>query len=141
MSKPNDCILQTHSINELIDENTELVVRILGERIKQDSEDMQFCLEYPNLGRLSDGLASELTRYAKQIRIDNRRAMNLPAFTVAEAKKLANDNYSSWGQWVIECLDDEELLEEIIDFDTIEDWIEIREQVADAHREIENTAF
>lgn len=141
MSKPNDCILQTHSINELITENTELVCRLLGERIKEDSEDMQFCLEYPNLSRLSVFLAGDLLRYAKQIRIDNRHAMNLPVFTVAEAKKLANENYSDWGQWVIECLDDEELHEEILDYDTIEDWVEMRVGVADAHRDIENTAF
>ena len=37
-----------------------------------------------------------------------------------KAKKDAMDNYSTWGQWIVECYDDDELRESLEDVDR--DW-------------------
>jgi hypothetical protein len=63
------------------------------------------------------------------------------AINLDEAKKLALENYSTWGQWVVECFEDSELREELDDFDTMEEWVEIRIGVADANEEIENSSW
>ncbi len=54
---------------------------------------------------------------------------------VAEAKKLAQDNYESWGQYVVECYTDSELEKDLSDFDSLEDWVDIRIRVADVLEE------
>lgn len=54
-----------------------------------------------------------------------------------KALELAQDNYATWGQYVVETTTLEELQEQLEDFDTLEQWVEVRERVADAYREIE----
>jgi len=54
---------------------------------------------------------------------------------IVEAKKLANDNYESWGQYVVECYTDSELEKDLSDFDSLEDWVDIRIRVADVLEE------
>ena len=49
---------------------------------------------------------------------------------MSKVKKLAQDNYNSWGQYVVECYSDEELREDLSDFSTVEEWIEVRISVA-----------
>jgi hypothetical protein len=56
---------------------------------------------------------------------------------IAEAKKLANDNYESWGQYIVECYEDSELAESLESFDTLEDWIEVRISIANIYEERE----
>lgn len=48
---------------------------------------------------------------------------------VQKAKELAEENYSEWGQWVVECMTDEEVQEDIGN-STIEEWVEIRKKIA-----------
>jgi hypothetical protein len=54
---------------------------------------------------------------------------------IVEAKRLAQDNYEGWGQYVVECYEDSELAESLESFDTLEDWIEIRITVAEVYAE------
>ena len=54
---------------------------------------------------------------------------------VDQAKKLAQDNYETWGHWIVECYDDDEVAENLADFDSLEEWIDIRIRVAEVHRE------
>jgi hypothetical protein len=54
---------------------------------------------------------------------------------IVEAKRLAQDNYGSWGQYVVECYEDSELAESLESFDTLEDWIEVRIVVAEVYAE------
>ena len=56
---------------------------------------------------------------------------------IAEAKKLANDNYETWGQYIVECYEDSELAESLESFDTLEDWIEVRIAVAEVYADRE----
>jgi hypothetical protein len=56
---------------------------------------------------------------------------------IAEAKELANDNYESWGQYVVECYEDSELAESLESFDNLEDWVEVRIAVAEVYAERE----
>lgn len=60
---------------------------------------------------------------------------------IEKAKKLAEENYSTWGQWVIECYTDSELGENLEDFRTIEEWVKVRQDVAGYYKEIESTAW
>jgi hypothetical protein len=59
---------------------------------------------------------------------------------VEQAKKLAMDNYDSWGQFVIECMTDNEIEASLFDL-TLEEWVKIREDVGGYFREIERTKF
>lgn len=54
---------------------------------------------------------------------------------INRAKKLAQDNYETWGQYVVECYTDEELTEDLSDFSTLEEWIDIRISVANVLEE------
>lgn len=56
---------------------------------------------------------------------------------IVEAKELAQDNYETWGQYVVECYEDSELAESLEGFDTLEDWIEVRIRVAGVYAERE----
>ena len=56
---------------------------------------------------------------------------------IVEAKKLAQDNYESWGQYIVECYEDGDLKESLESFDTLEDWIEVRIRVAGVYAERE----
>jgi hypothetical protein len=57
-----------------------------------------------------------------------------------KAKRLAEENYESWGQWVIECMSDSDILKSI-GTQTLEEWVEIQESVAGIYREVENSKF
>jgi len=61
--------------------------------------------------------------------------------TVKKAKKLAYENYSSWGQWVIECMTDAEIAADIAEAKSFEEWLEIRIIVGEHHQEIMDTAW
>jgi hypothetical protein len=50
-------------------------------------------------------------------------------------KNLAQDNYETWGQYIVECYTDEELKESLVDYDTLEEWVEIRKRVAEIYEE------
>ena len=41
----------------------------------------------------------------------------------------------TWGHWIVECYDDDEVAENLADFDSLEEWIDIRIRVAEVHRE------
>jgi hypothetical protein len=56
---------------------------------------------------------------------------------IDKAKKLANDNYETWGQYIVECYEDSELAESLEDFDSLEDWIEVRISIANIYEERE----
>ena len=58
-----------------------------------------------------------------------------------EAKRLAMDNYSTWGQWVVECYEDEELLEELLEYGNIPNWVDMRISIANARQEIMDTRW
>ena len=62
-----------------------------------------------------------------------------------EAKKLADENYSEWGQWVVECMTDDEVMESMTDHMgrvmSIEKWVKLRKTVAEIYKERENTAW
>ena len=63
--------------------------------------------------------------------------LNVTPELIAEAKELANDNYETWGQYIVECYEDSELAESLESFDTLEDWIEVRIAVAEVYSERE----
>jgi hypothetical protein len=54
---------------------------------------------------------------------------------IVEAKKLAQDNYESWGQYIVECYTDEELKADLADYTTIEEWVDFRIRIADTIEE------
>ena len=56
---------------------------------------------------------------------------------ITEAKKLAQDNYESWGQYVVECYEDNELAESLEDFDSLDEWVEVRISIANIYEERE----
>lgn len=58
---------------------------------------------------------------------------------IVEAKKLAQDNYESWGQYIVECYEDSELAESLEDFDSLDEWVEVRISIANIYDE--RTAF
>lgn len=61
---------------------------------------------------------------------------------VAEAKRLANVNYSTWGQWVVETMTNEEIAESLEDCNNdINEFVERRIRVANYYSEIESTAW
>ena len=57
-----------------------------------------------------------------------------------EAKRLAQENYDTWGHWVVECMTDSDILESIFT-QTIEEWVKTQEAVAGVYKEIEDTKF
>ena len=65
--------------------------------------------------------------------------LNVTPKLIAEAKKLAYDNYESWGQYIVECYTDEELEECLEDFDSLEEWVEVRIRVANVLEERESS--
>ena len=56
---------------------------------------------------------------------------------IAEAKELANDNYETWGQYIVECYEDSELAESLEDFNSLEEWVEVRISIANIYEERE----
>lgn len=61
---------------------------------------------------------------------------------VAEAKRLANVNYSTWGQWVVETMTDAEIAELLEDCNNdINEFVDLRIRAASYYNEIESTAW
>jgi hypothetical protein len=56
---------------------------------------------------------------------------------LTEAKRLAEENYSTWGQWVIECYTDQELQDELDEHASLKDWVEFRKTLASIYEERE----
>ena len=56
--------------------------------------------------------------------------MKITPELMGKVKKLAQDNYETWGQYVVECYTDEELREDLSDFSTVEEWVDVRISVA-----------
>ena len=50
---------------------------------------------------------------------------------IAQVRQMAQDNYESWGQYVVECNTDEQLVNDLADFGTLEEWVNIRITVAE----------
>ena len=61
--------------------------------------------------------------------------MKITPELISKVKKLAQDNYETWGQYVVECYTDEELRQDLSDFSTVEEWIEVRISVANVLEE------
>jgi|TARA_B110000263_G_scaffold249457_1_gene267113 hypothetical protein len=60
---------------------------------------------------------------------------------VIEAKRLASENYGTWGDTVVECYELEELVESLADCDSLEDWVQLMKDVASVGDDIRATAF
>jgi hypothetical protein len=62
---------------------------------------------------------------------------------IAQVRQMAEDNYDSWGQYVVECYTDKELVKDLADFNTLEEWVDIRIAVAEviAEREWRNGSY
>jgi hypothetical protein len=58
-----------------------------------------------------------------------------------KAMALALENYSTWGQWVVECYETKELEKELKEFNSLEEWVEMKKIVTGVYSEIENTQF
>ena len=63
--------------------------------------------------------------------------LNVTPELIAEAKKLANENYESWGQYIVECYEDSELAESLEDFTSLDEWVEVRISIANVLEERE----
>ena len=61
--------------------------------------------------------------------------MKVTLADIGEAKILAEENYHTWGQYIVECYTGEELAEQLAEFDTLEEWVEIRQRVAEIYEE------
>lgn len=63
----------------------------------------------------------------------------VPDSMVEEAQALAEENYSTWGQYIIECYNFEDIRQNLLDYKgrpyKMEAWIEMRKRVADIHQE------
>lgn len=60
---------------------------------------------------------------------------------IEKAKTLAMKKYGTWGQWVIETMDDDDIDNEMTECNSFRGWVRLRRRVASAFREIERTAF
>lgn len=56
-------------------------------------------------------------------------------------KQLAMDNYDTWGSAIVECYTDEELIKDIQEWDSLDEWLILQETVWSVHNEIRSTAF
>ena len=60
---------------------------------------------------------------------------------VIEAKRLASENYDTWGDTVVECYELHELVDSLAECASLEDWVQVMKDVADVRADIEATAF
>lgn len=68
--------------------------------------------------------------------MDDKRLM-----TVRTARERAQKNYSTWGQWVIETMEDKDILEDLAGHSTLGSWVRYRKDVYSRIKEIEDTAW
>ena len=69
-------------------------------------------------------------------KINKKQALSL----MAEARKLSEENYSTWGQYIVEATTDEELVDDLQDHTSLKDWVDTRERVADVLQDREAAA-
>jgi hypothetical protein len=63
------------------------------------------------------------------------------ALEVVEAKKLAKENYETWGDTVVECYELSELVESLEDCESLDEWVQLMKDVHGIREDIEATAF
>jgi hypothetical protein len=63
--------------------------------------------------------------------------MNVTPEILAMAKALANQNYETWGQYVVECYTDDELIADLQDFQDLAEWIDVRVRVGEVYAELD----
>jgi len=63
--------------------------------------------------------------------------LNITPELISKAKELAQDNYETWGQYIVECYEDSELAESLEDFNSLDEWIEVRISIANIYEERE----
>jgi hypothetical protein len=61
--------------------------------------------------------------------------MTITKELLAKAKRLANENYESWGHWIVEAYSDDELSEHLGEFESLEKWVDVRISIAEIHEE------
>lgn len=61
--------------------------------------------------------------------------MNVTPEILAMAKALANQNYETWGQYVVECYTDDELITDMQDFQDLAEWMDVRVRVGEVYAE------
>lgn len=61
--------------------------------------------------------------------------------TVRTAREIAQKNYATWGQWVIETMEDKDILEDLAGHSTLGSWVRYRKDVYSRIKEIEDTAW
>ena len=61
--------------------------------------------------------------------------MNVTPEILAMAKALANQNYETWGQYVVECYTDDELIADLQDFQDLAEWMDVRVRVGEVYAE------
>ena len=44
---------------------------------------------------------------------------------ISKAKKLAQDNHETWGQYIVEAYTDDELVLDLAHFNTLEEWVSV----------------
>lgn len=63
------------------------------------------------------------------------------ALEVVEAKKLAKENYETWGDTVVECYELSELVESLEDCESLDEWVQLMKDVHGIREDIAATAF
>ena len=63
------------------------------------------------------------------------------ALEVVEAKKLATENYETWGDTVVECYELSELVESLEDCESLDEWVQLMKDVHGIREDIAATAF
>jgi hypothetical protein len=63
--------------------------------------------------------------------------LNVTPELISKAKELAQDNYETWGQYIVECYEDSELAESLEDFTSLDEWVEVRISIANIYEERE----
>lgn len=61
--------------------------------------------------------------------------MNVTPEILAMAKALANQNYETWGQYVVECYTDDDLIADLQDFQDLAEWMDVRVRVGEVYAE------
>jgi len=61
--------------------------------------------------------------------------MRVTPSVLKEAKRRAEENYPTWGNYVVEAYTDEELTAELADHRSLSDWVTTRRRVASVFEE------
>ena len=60
---------------------------------------------------------------------------------VVKAKKLAEENYETWGDTVVECYGLTQLVESLEDCESLDQWVQLMKDVHGHRSDIASTAF